>query len=223
MHTLNYLNLRARGETVRYMFHYCNVPFIDNVINFDDWPKVKAAGILCPLGQVPSLTLPSGTVIAQSGAIVRYVGRLLHLVPVDEESLALADSVFELTQEMNMINPLFNFFPFESEKWKMEKEVYFNALPMRMKFVQNILTNQTYIGGSSPCFADFALFHILDLTVRMEPDSLDKFDLVLTWRIAVQSLPNIQSYLDSRPNCNNPNWGMKGSFALTKGAEGIIL
>ena len=38
---LNYLNGRSRGELIRYILHYAQVPFVDNRIQFEEWPKFK--------------------------------------------------------------------------------------------------------------------------------------------------------------------------------------
>ena len=38
---LNYFWGRAKGELIRYIFNYAQVPFVDNRIQFEGWPELK--------------------------------------------------------------------------------------------------------------------------------------------------------------------------------------
>ena len=49
------------------------VEFNDNRVTGDDWVALKGSGKL-PYGQVPALELADGTVLAQGGTIVNYIG-----------------------------------------------------------------------------------------------------------------------------------------------------
>lgn len=76
---LIYFNLRARGEPMRQMFAYKGVEYVDERVEFADWPAIKADQ---PCGQLPVLVV-DGKKLSQSGAIARYVGEQLGLTGED--------------------------------------------------------------------------------------------------------------------------------------------
>ena len=42
VYELKYLNLRGRGEPIRMMLHYLEIPFKDTIYErFKEWPEVK--------------------------------------------------------------------------------------------------------------------------------------------------------------------------------------
>lgn len=38
---LTYFDFSGLGEPIRFIFHYANIPFEDNRVSNDDWPKLK--------------------------------------------------------------------------------------------------------------------------------------------------------------------------------------
>ena len=38
---LNYFWARGKGELIRYILHYAQMPFVDNRIQFEEWPNLK--------------------------------------------------------------------------------------------------------------------------------------------------------------------------------------
>ena len=94
---IHYFHLRARGEAAKLMLEYSNVPYELNTVSFPEWGGgVKASGKVALFGQLPSITTPSGKLMSQSGAIVRYIARVCKLVPSDDDlvrvSLLFTDS-----------------------------------------------------------------------------------------------------------------------------------
>ena len=148
--TSYYLPLRARAEAHRMMLSYGNVPHEIVNVSFPEWGAMKASRELCPFGQLPSIKLENGTVIAQSGAITRYVAKLANLYPSDPALCAESDMVYELAQEMNLISPIVNFFDKDSEDFKLKSETYFASLPAWLEAAQKLLGSKDFFGGSSP-------------------------------------------------------------------------
>ena len=213
-----YLPLRARGEPLRMMLIYGHIEFDDNVILFKDWEETKNAKTICPFGQLPALKLDSGIVIAQSGAIAHYIAKICGIYPTDPEKCARADMIYELSQEMNMINPLCNYFPYKSEKWQTEYNNFFERLPDRLEFLSNALgEEQSYFGGmfeNRPSHADFGIFHILDMTTYLKPDALDKYPLLTGHLFTMRCIPSIARYLRGRLTADSPDWGLPGSYIM---------
>ena len=87
--TLYYWPLRARGEATRMILHYGDINFVDSIIPLSEFGTAKLEKPdLLPFGQLPTMILPTGTVITQSGAIVRYAAKLAGVYPDDPNECA---------------------------------------------------------------------------------------------------------------------------------------
>ena len=88
---LNYWNVPGRGESIRVLLALGGIRFENNFVPlplplenpenqnpppFDDgtWGKLKPQ---TPWGTLPTLLLPSGEIIGQQRAILRYLGKLI--------------------------------------------------------------------------------------------------------------------------------------------------
>ncbi|KAJ3070401.1 hypothetical protein HDU98_006585 [Podochytrium sp. JEL0797] len=94
---LTYFNKKARGEPIRLALAISNIPFEDVRIQ-GGWIDLKPSTVF---GQLPILTVDGKTVIAQSTAILRYVGKLgeKKLYPEDALKAALVDQVISQVQD----------------------------------------------------------------------------------------------------------------------------
>ena len=123
-----YLPLRARAEAPRIMLSVGNIPYVAKDVPFPEWTALKKTGKISHFGQLPSLLTSSGQLISQSGAVCRYIAKLTKLYPEDAEKAAEADMVFELAQEMAIINPVANYYQRDSAEWKAKHDGYFARL-----------------------------------------------------------------------------------------------
>ncbi|KAJ3065707.1 hypothetical protein HDU98_010908 [Podochytrium sp. JEL0797] len=96
---LTYFNIKARGEPIRLALAINNIPFEDSRIKMEEWTALKPTTVF---GQIPILTVDGKTVIAQSTAILRYVGKLgeRKLYPEDALKAALVDQVISQVQDV---------------------------------------------------------------------------------------------------------------------------
>lgn len=211
--TLYYLPMRARAEPIRMILHYANIPYNDVTITFSQWPEHKARLDICPLGQLPTLQLPSGEFIAQSGTITRFVAKMGGLYPSDPVEAARGDMVHEMAQDMNAINAILNFWPRLGDAYEQHKESYFRNLPRHAAYAESLLGDQYYFGGSQPHFGDFSLFHVFDASLTVEPSCLKSFAKLQRWVHAMQNTPRLKSYLQQRQTVGN--LGMCGSLIQT--------
>ena len=211
---LHYLPLRARAEAIRMVLHYGGIPFEDKIYNFSDWPSAKKDKKIAPFGQLPSMALPNGETIAETGAIIRLTAKLANIYPTDVFEAAKADMLFELVMDMNMINPIYNFFPLDSEKWKSSYGAYFTALPTHLENLSELLGSKPFFGGEIPHHGDFGIFHILSLTKAVEADSLLTYPLLQSFLDRVATIPQIEKYLQTRLPLTEI--GAPGSFVRTK-------
>lgn len=209
MLTLYYLPVRARAEQIRLILSFGNIPFEDVTISFDQWATEKSNSEKFRFGQLPVLILPNGMSIAQSGAITRYVAKLVGIYPSDPEKAAVSDMVQELAMEMNVINPILNWFPLDSEQRTKEYASYFSTFDSRMAALRRILGSQQYFGGEGPSHGDFCMLHILDVTLTVKPDALDNHSELKEWVERMKTIPQVQRYLSERPQ--PPQVGRDGS------------
>jgi glutathione S-transferase len=212
--SLYFLPLRAQAEPIRMILHFAEIPFNDVIISMQDWNNVKNSTNIAPFGQLPSLQLPSGEIIAQSGAIVRYVAKLANIYPEDLVLAARADMIYEFAQDLSLINPLFNFWPVMTEDWTTNYKAYFDELPRFLVIASGFLGQHApYFGGNIPHHGDFALFHILDLSVTINSTCLNEFPLIQNYHCRMSQLPQLQNYLQNR--APPANVGLCGSYVQT--------
>ena len=130
--TLYYLPLRARMENARLVLAYGNVAYDYVELSFAEWGVAKPLNEICNFNQLPAMKTEKGTVISQSGAILRYCAKIAGCFPADIDEAAEADMIVELTQEMNVINPLICYVPLGSDAYKEKHATYFGAFPAQI-------------------------------------------------------------------------------------------
>ena len=217
--TSYYLPVRARAEAHRMMLSYSNVPHEIVTVSLSDWGATKAAREICPFGQLPSLKMENGTMIAETGTITRYCAKLAGLYPSDPAAAAEADMIYELAQEqdVHVINPLVNgMWAKDSEDFKKNYAKHFDSLPGWLDHAQKLLGNKDFFGGTSPLFGDFGLYVNLDNSTFVKPDCLDAHPKIKAWMDRMTVLPGVQKYLKERLGPKTPGWvGMPGALIMS--------
>ncbi|KAI8615043.1 hypothetical protein BC830DRAFT_1124547 [Chytriomyces sp. MP71] len=96
---VTYFNIKARAEPVRLALAINNIPFEDERIDRAKWLELKPK---THFGQLPTLTVNDTVVIAQSTAILRYVGKFgpLKLYPDDALKAAVVDQLISQVQDV---------------------------------------------------------------------------------------------------------------------------
>jgi len=117
---LVYFDIAGLAEPIRLVLNHLNIKFTDVRLsreNFADWKKADKF----PNGQVPVLFV-DGKPIAQSMAILRYVGRLDSdhvLYPQDPRKAALVDAIIEGV--MDMRGPLSSCYAAGRYGWELDE------------------------------------------------------------------------------------------------------
>ncbi|KAJ3026413.1 UNVERIFIED_CONTAM: hypothetical protein HDU68_005711 [Siphonaria sp. JEL0065] len=125
---VTYFGIKARAEPIRLALAINEIPFEDERIARDQWATLKPT---TPFGQVPILTVNDSTVIAQSTAILRYVGKFgpLKLYPDDALKAALVDQLISQVQDIEAsLKPSFAE-PDAEKKLKLRVELAEKGLP----------------------------------------------------------------------------------------------
>lgn len=195
--TLYYLPFRARAEPIRMILHCGGIPFNDVTIALEEWKTIKSHGEIAPNGQLPSMRLADGTVIAQSGSIVRYVAKLTGIYPMDPIQAAKADMIYEFAQELNMISPLLNFWVVSTDTWKSNYQSFFQTLPQHFAAAEHMLQGP-FFNGYTPHHGDFAFFHVLDCCITMQAHCLDQFPRLQDFMGNMLNMPALHAYMVNR-------------------------
>jgi glutathione S-transferase len=94
---LTYFNFDGgRGEPARLALAIAGIPFEDDRVSFQDWPRRKSE---TPFHAVPVLEA-DGRALTQSNAINRYIGRMANLYPSDPWQAALCDEVMDAVEDI---------------------------------------------------------------------------------------------------------------------------
>ena len=95
---LYYFDIFGRAESIRMILNHAKVPFEDVRINGEKLAEMKASGVL-EFGQVPMLETADGKHLAQSWAILRYIGRTHGYYPEDPETAWKVDSTIDAVED----------------------------------------------------------------------------------------------------------------------------
>ena len=179
--TLKYFDGKGRGEAIRLTLAVGNIPFKDDRISFAKLADLKKTKEL-PFDQVPVMIV-DGKTVSQSGAILRYCGKLAGLYPkddliaaarIDEMLCAMEDLVTAAAGVFGVKDP---------EKLKEALNALLEvATPRFVKGVDRIRgenNNAKFLCGNNISIADLFLYAIVrmirDKEIKNVPkDLLDK-------------------------------------------------
>jgi prostaglandin-H2 D-isomerase / glutathione transferase len=95
---LSYFDIAgSRGEDCRIALSVAGIEFEDHRIQQAEWPALKAS---MPYGSVPVLETPGKPPLAQSNAILAYLGRSYGLHPRDAWQAARHEAIMESVEEV---------------------------------------------------------------------------------------------------------------------------
>src|SRR5689334_846594 len=123
----------SRGEECRLALHLAGVEFEDVRVKGPDWPAVKPQ---MPFGAVPVLELPGHPMLAQSNAILTFVGRRYGLHPKDDFEAARHEAMMHHVEELRVgFGPSMRMKD-EAEKKKVREELVASFLPTWAGYVE---------------------------------------------------------------------------------------
>jgi glutathione S-transferase len=197
---LIYFKMRALAEAPRILFHYTGIEFEDLMsweYYGEDWsitkPKVS-------FKQLPVLIIDDKHEVAQSIAILNYIEKIAGLDIKDQIQSAKADAILQSAQELFApLNPTVNFATGENfiEKGDTMKPI----LMSRFDDFDRILTSsgKKYFIDEKPHACDFAVFHHLDLSKKLDPTLIENFPRLEKFIYDISSIDSVANYLNNRP------------------------
>ncbi len=103
---LTYFPLGGRAEASRLAMVLGGIAFEDKRLAPSDWAPLKGGENCPPWGSMPILALEDGTVVNQSRAVLRFIGKLTGLYPSDDHVTAayideMVDGMEDLQAKVN--------------------------------------------------------------------------------------------------------------------------
>ncbi|CAH3180261.1 unnamed protein product [Porites evermanni] len=173
---LYYFPVRGRGEIDRWAFSAAKIEFEDIRLNRDEWLKEKETG-RPPLGQMPFLVTPEGKILAQSGAIMKYICKKSGLSPSDSFDEAVADMIHDGVNDLRSLLLKAHFEKDEAAKETLLKEFFGTTLPARLEKYDALLKSKDkgegFFLGAKLSYADISFvefFNNLSLLMKKQKD-----------------------------------------------------
>jgi glutathione S-transferase len=144
----------SRGEECRLALHVAGVEFEDDRIKNAQWPALKPT---TPFGSLPVLEVEGKGRLAQSNAILGFIGRSWGLLPADPWEAAQHDAVLSAVEELRgRMHPSLRAQD-DAEKKRLREALAADYLPAWGAFVEAIIAGP-FVGGERISVADIKLF-----------------------------------------------------------------
>jgi len=197
---LIYFKMRALAEAPRILFHYTGIKFEDLMsweYYGEDWSIIKPK---VSFKQLPVLIIDDKHEIAQSIAILNYIEKIAGIEIKDQIQSAKADAILQSAQELFApLNPTVNFATGENfiEKRDMMKPM----LMSRFDDFDRALNSggKKFFIDDKPHACDFAVFHHLDLSKKLDETLIVKFPRLEKFIYDISEIDSVANYLNNRP------------------------
>ena len=156
-----------RAEVLRVSLFISNIPFEDVRISREEFINMIKTGYLPNGKKVPFHQLPvievDGEIIAQTGAIARYCGKISNLYSNDNIKAAKIDQIIDAATDItNLVSPTIRE---KDEQKKIEDRLVLKnkLLPRWFRYLENILSESTsdWFVENKMTIADIAMWRLL--------------------------------------------------------------
>ena len=197
---LTYFDAKGRAEIARFIFAQAEVKYEDVRLTYngEEWAKLKPS---TPTGMLPMLEV-DGKPLAGSGPINRYLAEKFNLAGGNDFDNAKVAAIIDVVNDLLGKLVAFYFEKDEDRKPKLKKELEDVHFPKYWSTLEKMIQKDGADGwsfGSSPTYADFAIYCCVDYTKIMFPDILEKYPVIGKNVASVKALPNIAKWLETRP------------------------
>eukprot|EP00873_Tetraselmis_striata_P039530 jgi/Tetstr1/459794/TSEL_005145.t1 len=229
---LLYLPVRGRGEALHMIAAYGRVPLKKVDIPLAKWPDLKSTIPTNKAGkqQLPVLRKEDGSLLPESHDIAVYLATkagppLMPAGAAGAERAAALWSYYDADDKpycgesfkgLFMLNPLLNWFPVETaDEMLAAARPHF---PKALACLEAELGEGPFFAGDLPCYADFALFHLLDNMRTLDGGEAlaAAGGRLRAFYEAVSELPGVKEYLASRPQPGTGEAGKDGSIMAAR-------
>ena len=162
-----------------------------------EWQEVKPQ---IPFKQLPMIVVDDEHEICQSIAILNFIENIAGLKLEDPVQEAKANAILQSAQELFLpLNPAVNFAV--GEDFAKRREDMLPFLQTRFGELEKIinLNGGRFFIDDTPRACDFAVFHHLDLSRKLDGKIIKDFPRLEKFLDDIASLSSIESYLSERP------------------------
>jgi glutathione S-transferase len=192
---LTYFDIRGRAEPIRLILEDNEVTFEDNQITLAEWPELRST---TPFRRMP-VYREGDLVIAESFAIMRYLGRRYGLLGEDEAASVRCDVAVEAWRDYG--NRVGNVFGALSTSESARERFIATEQPALLNDLQAFYlekaTTEPYWAGNSLSIADFTAFHLIEGMTNQFPELLAQFGALQEYYQFFSRRPRIKEYLAS--------------------------
>lgn len=157
--TLTYFDMTGgRGEDCRLALFIANVDFVDDRVGSKDWKNIKPT---TPFGAMPVLKIEGVGILAQSNAILGYIGAQYGLLPEDKFEAAQHHALMDAAEDLrSRVSRTFGIKDADELK-RIREEL---AAGYMKKWANNVekLTQGPFVAGEKISVADLKLYVLLN-------------------------------------------------------------
>lgn len=206
---LFYFDIKGKGESIRLICAYSGLKLEDHrFVSRDEFLAMKEGSRL-PFGQVPMLEVDGKIAMVQSSAIMRYLGKLSGLYPMQDHVLAQkVDSIMDQANDVFMGSTVLTYglrYAIELTPEGKEKGYeHFNetVLPEHLKRAERVIESSStgwFAGTEEPSPADFVWYcSLVNMAAKKEISeknkTLESFPLLKAFMEKFESLEAIKEY-----------------------------
>lgn len=185
----------GRGEDCRMALFLAGVPFEDHRIKSEEWKQLKSQ---TPFEALPVLSREGKPTLAQSNAILSYIGREFGLHPSDPWDAALHEAVMEAVEELRTALDPSSRIKDEAEKKRAREELSKGYIRSWGAHLEKQIQGP-FLSGEKLCVADLKLFTAINWLKKgildyVPKDVLDDFPKLNQLFEAVRAHPKIAQW-----------------------------
>jgi len=192
--------MRALAEAPQLLLHFAEIDY-EYQMSWDhyndEWTKIKPQ---LPFKQLPVLLVDGTQEIAQSVAILSYIEKIAGLNLMDPLIAAKGDAILQSAQELfSPLNPAVNFSV--GDDFLAKRDEMRPYLLSRFDDLSRALSSsgEKYFIDDVPRACDFATFHHLDISKKLDDSLLNEFPRLEKFVDDITSISSIGNYLETRP------------------------
>ena len=201
--TLHDFDIFGKGEAIRTLLTYLQLPFSYHQITFEEWPDYHKSGE-CEFGQLPILEYGDKKLVCPR-AILQFIARLHNMYPKDPTEIYLTESIIE--QIDDIMNATLETMVTKSDPEFLEQYKE-KKLPSKLKVMEQRLQKSTtdYFVGESVGLADISIVTFV-YYYFMQPKNSEYYLAVLEtnapqlkeWAEGMlERHPGLKSYFETR-------------------------
>jgi len=202
---LYYFPVRGRGDFLRYIFEYGNIPYEEITIKFDlaEWRSTTKQKM--PMGVLPVLELEDGRQLSQSLAIARYLAKKHGLLSDDDFENAFGDQLACAIEDIypKYYGPYVRATMLEKNEEKQKEawqDMKTNGIGPLFEKLEAFLGVKTWFTGKKIHWSDLVIAEFVDrIETIFEKGFTAKYPHLYAHYQRVHEIPQIKKYVEKRP------------------------